>query len=119
MVGRPPPPPPDDGGCSLRDVGRAHPLRNRLVEVADEVHAAVLDRTEHDRGRRVSLLEAVGEVEQRIGAEPVHALGDDVHAFDGLHLGVDVGDFRTRVRRLLLAHALELVLQRIELVRAA
>ena len=35
-------------------------------------------RAEHDRGRRVTLLEAVGEVEQRVAVEPVDRLDDQV-----------------------------------------
>ena len=88
IVGRPPPPPADDRGGLAEDVGRADPLGDRRVEVRDEMHPAVLPRAEHDRSGRVLLLVPVGEVEQRVGVEPVDPLDDDVHAALGPHVRI-------------------------------
>ena len=52
----------------------------------------VLGRAEDDRRGRVPLLEAVGEVEQRVGVEPVDRLDDDVHAALGADLRLGHGD---------------------------
>ena len=77
------------------------------------MNAPVLDGAEHDRRGAFRCL-TVGEVEQRVGIQPLDALRDDVHAVNRLHVGLDVDGGRRL--GLLLPDALELHPQQIELV---
>ena len=70
----------DDRGGLAQDVRRAHALGHGRVEVRDQVNLAVLLRSENDRGRRVLLLVAIGELEERVGVEAFDRLDDDVDA---------------------------------------
>ena len=82
IVGRPPPPPPTSGAAPRITSERADALGDGLVEVRDERDSALLRGAEHDRRRRVTLLEAVGELEQRVAVEALHELDDEVDAVD-------------------------------------
>ena len=112
----------DDRRDLADDVAGANLLGDRVVEVRDEVHRPVLARAEHDGRRRLPLLEAVGEVEQRVGRQPFDGLGDHGDTADHLDLGLDVGRRRgclaARLLRLL-AQLDELAAQLVELARTA
>ena len=112
----------DDRRGALDDIGGADLVRDDVVEVRDQRHLAVLDAAEHDRGRAVALLEAVGEVEQRALVEALDRLHDQVEAVLGADDSLDLtrrGDACGRLALQLLARLLELRPHGVELARAA
>ena len=105
----------DEQRCALDDIGGTHPVGDRIVEVGDQGDLAVFDASEHDRGRAVALLEAVGEIEQRVSVEPLDRLDDEVEAVLGSHDRLDVASIAAsgsgacgRLALQLLARLLEL-----------
>ena len=107
----------DERRCALDDVRRADLVGDRVVEVRDQRHLAVVDAAEHDGRRSMALLEAVGEVEQRIAVEALDGLDDQVEAVLGPDDRLDLSP-ASAVRRLaleLLARLLELEPNGVEL----
>ena len=90
IVRRPPPPPPTIAAAPFTTSAALTLSATALVEVRDQRHLAVRDAAEHDGRRAVALLEAVGEVEQRVAVEALDRLHDQVEAVlgadDRLHL---------------------------------
>ena len=70
IVGRPPPPPPTIGAISFTTSPAEIRFATPSSKFATRCTVPFSRVAEHDRGRRAPLLEAVGEVEQRVGAEP-------------------------------------------------
>ena len=120
IVGRPPPLPPTSTAAPLTTSPALTLRRDGLVEVGHELHASVLDRAEHDGRRRVPLLDAVGQLEQRVAREPVDLLHDDADAVSLDHAGLGVGARRRRGARALqvTAQLLDLAADVVELARA-